>query len=201
MGVIDSVNNFRVVILGAHQTGKTALVVRYLTGRFIGDYASGMDTAYQHQEEIANQQVSLQILDTSEKKYSKAALAWADGVIVTYSIVDRSSLQKAKEILEEVEKINNRKVILFLVATKAELNQYRTVLRYEGELLAREYGATHFELSSFLDYKPVKRAFIKLVRKMMDRRIKNDKIVVTGKSPTMVFRKLLNKYEKRSSTI
>ena len=42
--------------------------MRYLTGRFIGDYSSGMDTAYQHQEEIANQQVALQVLDTSQKK-------------------------------------------------------------------------------------------------------------------------------------
>ena len=122
-------------------------------------------------------------------------------MIVTYSIVDRSSLQKAKEILEEVEKINNRNVILFLVATKAELNQYRTVLRYEGELLAREFEATHFELSAFLDNKPVKRVFTKLIRKMMDKQAKNDKLLMAGKSPTMVFRKLLNKYEKRSSTI
>ena len=37
-----------ITVLGASSVGKTALTVRYLTGRFIGDYCSGADTIYQH---------------------------------------------------------------------------------------------------------------------------------------------------------
>ena len=83
-----------------------------------------------------------------------------------------------------------------LVGNKADLWSHRTVLKYEGETLARQKNCHHYEVSAATDYNPVKRIFNMLTRKMLEQRDKTDKRIT--RTPTM-FRKLLHKYEKRDS--
>ena len=93
--------------------------------------------------------------------------------------------------------MNNRNAVLFTVATKSELLQHKAVMKYEEELMAKEFNAHHYELSAAQDGGSVKHMFQSLARKMLESRIRMERQV--NLSPTsMMIRKLLNKYEKKS---
>uniref|UniRef100_A0A8V0YGG5 small monomeric GTPase n=1 Tax=Gallus gallus TaxID=9031 RepID=A0A8V0YGG5_CHICK len=64
--VLDCVPNkiIKLVVLGGSSVGKTALVVRFLTKRFIGDYEANAGALYSRKFTIDGEQISLQVQDT-----------------------------------------------------------------------------------------------------------------------------------------
>ncbi|MEE6523671.1 hypothetical protein FKM82_022676 [Ascaphus truei] len=56
--------NIKIVVLGGSGVGKTALVVRFLTKRFIGDYETNTGALYSRKVAIDGEQISLQVQDT-----------------------------------------------------------------------------------------------------------------------------------------
>uniref|UniRef100_A0A8C6J0C2 small monomeric GTPase n=1 Tax=Melopsittacus undulatus TaxID=13146 RepID=A0A8C6J0C2_MELUD len=64
--VLDCVPNkiIKLVVLGGSSVGKTALVVRFLTKRFIGDYEANTGALYSRKFTIDGEQISLQVQDT-----------------------------------------------------------------------------------------------------------------------------------------
>ncbi|XP_058638295.1 ras-like protein family member 11A-like isoform X2 [Onychostoma macrolepis] len=64
--VLDCVpnKNVKIVVLGASNVGKTALIVRFLTKRFIGDYEANTGALYSRKIHLDGEQVSLQVQDT-----------------------------------------------------------------------------------------------------------------------------------------
>ena len=96
--------------------------------------------------------------------------------------------------MQEFKSINNRNAAAAIVGNKTDLWSYRTVLKYEGELLANQNNCQHYEISAACDYTPIKRIFYVLTKKILERREKSENHA--NKRPT-VFRKLLHKHEKR----
>ncbi|KAL6435152.1 hypothetical protein ACFW04_005326 [Cataglyphis niger] len=62
---MTNVNRIKVVVLGGPRVGKSAVVVRYLTRRYIGEYSSTSDFLYRHSVTIDNVTTEVEILDTS----------------------------------------------------------------------------------------------------------------------------------------
>ncbi|KAM8899049.1 ras-like protein family member 11A-like isoform 2-T2 [Spinachia spinachia] len=64
--LLDCVPNktVKIVVLGASNVGKTALIVRFLTKRFIGDYEANTGALYSRKVALDGEEVSLQIQDT-----------------------------------------------------------------------------------------------------------------------------------------
>uniref|UniRef100_A0A3B3R5F2 small monomeric GTPase n=1 Tax=Paramormyrops kingsleyae TaxID=1676925 RepID=A0A3B3R5F2_9TELE len=56
--------NVKIVVLGASNVGKTALIVRFLTKRFIGDYEANTGALYSRKISLDGEVVSLQVQDT-----------------------------------------------------------------------------------------------------------------------------------------
>ncbi|XP_026545540.1 ras-like protein family member 11A-like [Notechis scutatus] len=54
----------KLVVLGGSGVGKTALIVRFLTKRFIGDYEANTGALYSRKFTIDGEQISLQVQDT-----------------------------------------------------------------------------------------------------------------------------------------
>lgn len=53
---------------------------------------------------------------------------WASGIVVVYSITSRSSFEKARKYLDEInqfEKETNRDITVALVGNKIDLERYR----------------------------------------------------------------------------
>uniref|UniRef100_A0A8C6TMW2 small monomeric GTPase n=1 Tax=Neogobius melanostomus TaxID=47308 RepID=A0A8C6TMW2_9GOBI len=64
--LLDCVPNktVKIAVLGASSVGKTALIVRFLTKRFIGDYEANTGALYSRKVTLDVEEVSLQIQDT-----------------------------------------------------------------------------------------------------------------------------------------
>lgn len=60
-------SNLNVAILGANGAGKSALVVKYLTRRFISEYAPYLEDTYQKTEHVDNNEILLNIMDTYDR--------------------------------------------------------------------------------------------------------------------------------------
>uniref|UniRef100_A0A3P8T1Q1 small monomeric GTPase n=1 Tax=Amphiprion percula TaxID=161767 RepID=A0A3P8T1Q1_AMPPE len=95
-----------ILLLGAHNVGKSALTVRFLTRRFIGEYGD-IESVYSRVDTIDGQEICFQHLGLSvytEKScgVSDKQLQWADGMILVYDICDRSSFDVTLQQLQEI---------------------------------------------------------------------------------------------------
>uniref|UniRef100_A0A673BC20 small monomeric GTPase n=1 Tax=Sphaeramia orbicularis TaxID=375764 RepID=A0A673BC20_9TELE len=55
----------KLAIFGRAGVGKSALVVRFLTRRFIWEYDPTLESTYRHQANIDDEVVTMEILDTA----------------------------------------------------------------------------------------------------------------------------------------
>ncbi|GAA6220483.1 ras-like protein family member 11B [Lates japonicus] len=54
----------KIAVIGGSGVGKTALVVRFLTRRFIGDYERNAGNLYSREVQVDGEQVTIQVQDT-----------------------------------------------------------------------------------------------------------------------------------------
>jgi len=101
-----------------------------------------------HQTLPGNPNLELEIVDTSNPATTLGVPTHisADGIILVYSIADRSSFEFAKEVLSTLS-TNGLLPPLVLVANKSDLSHLRTVVKGEGHNLANEFGIQFYELS------------------------------------------------------
>uniref|UniRef100_A0A673K566 small monomeric GTPase n=1 Tax=Sinocyclocheilus rhinocerous TaxID=307959 RepID=A0A673K566_9TELE len=92
-----------VLLLGAENVGKSALTVRFLTRRFIGEYGD-IESIYSHIDKTDGREIALNIWDSlypqsceTTESISDKQMQWADGVILVYSICDRSSFEVVRQ--------------------------------------------------------------------------------------------------------
>ncbi|KAI8791408.1 ras-related and estrogen-regulated growth inhibitor-like protein [Biomphalaria glabrata] len=143
--------NLRINVLGAKGVGKSAITVRYLTKRFIGEYSSGLDISYQSTFYHGDTPVKLDILDVSSQEECQAAchdLFDADAFVIVYSVTDMSSFQVARGIMETLRtRVTSRPSIL-LLGNKFDLDHVRRVSNDEIRLLKEIYDCFHEEVSA-----------------------------------------------------
>ncbi|KAL2102662.1 hypothetical protein ACEWY4_001830 [Coilia grayii] len=168
-------NDIKVAVLGSEGVGKSALIVRFLTKRFIGEYASTSECIYRKRLSIDGRQQNLELHDPcSQPCEGKSTLSeqihWADGFVVVYDISDRSSFLTAKAILHLIRELNfgatkrESDAVVFLVGNKQDLCHMREVGREEGQQLAGETRCQFYELSAAEHCQEVALMFSKMVR-------------------------------------
>ncbi|KAK7107181.1 hypothetical protein V1264_015141 [Littorina saxatilis] len=142
----------KIVMLGCPGVGKTALTVRYITKRFIGEYCPTLESVYKYQTVIDEDDVRLEILDTAGQgryPWKDGYALWADCFIFVYSITDRFSFHEVAQIKRQVENVRKSSSIIgLLVANKNDLLHDRQVSEAEGEELADELGCRYCEVSA-----------------------------------------------------
>ncbi|XP_023185075.1 ras-related and estrogen-regulated growth inhibitor-like isoform X9 [Xiphophorus maculatus] len=137
----------KLLILGAQNTGKTALCVRFITKRFIGEYDHKTEVTYRCSRTVDQETVDLEILDLPCKNSVasiESSIRWADGFLLLYSITQRSSFLEIPRLKTLIDKT---KQSLVLVANKADLEVGRKVTTEEGQRLAKDLGCGFRELS------------------------------------------------------
>ncbi|XP_030644289.1 ras-related and estrogen-regulated growth inhibitor-like protein [Chanos chanos] len=168
-------NDIKVAVLGGEAVGKSALIVRFLTRRFIGEYASTTECIYRKRLSIDGRQVNLELYDPcsqscDEKSTLNDQIHWADGFVVVYDISDRSSFLTATAIIHLIRELNlgtpkrDADSVVFLVGNKQDLCHIREVGRDEGQRLAAEGRCQFYELSAAEHYQEVALMFSKMVR-------------------------------------
>ena len=85
---------FNVCVMGAPNVGKSALITRLITGRFIGTYGTVAQTFYKIvRQSGATYRLNLREASNYASSEIQKMIAWCDALIVVYSEVDISSLR------------------------------------------------------------------------------------------------------------
>lgn len=147
----------RLAILGAPAVGKSAISVRFLTRRFIGEYEHDMEFIYRREINFEDEIISYELKDASGRKCvsnPRAYFAWSSTIVVVYSIIQRSTFVTAAVILEEAKRMarNTTMPTIAIFANKHDLCHHREVSTDEGRNLALKYGASFYEVSAAADY-------------------------------------------------
>uniref|UniRef100_A0A8C8ST41 small monomeric GTPase n=1 Tax=Pelusios castaneus TaxID=367368 RepID=A0A8C8ST41_9SAUR len=167
-------NEAKLAVLGSRGAGKSALTVRFLTRRFIGEYASNSECIYTKHLCLDGRQMNLEIYDPcSQGKLSLVdELHWADGFVIVYDISDRTSFAFAKALLYRIRESHTapcKRVIesaVFLVGNKQDLCHMREVGWDEGQKLAMDNKCQFCELSAAEHCQEVVTMFTKVLRTM-----------------------------------
>ncbi|XP_013421732.1 ras-related and estrogen-regulated growth inhibitor [Lingula anatina] len=177
----NKTRTLRIIILGQGAVGKSALTVRYITRKFIGDYDPTLEQVYSFQTVVDNDHVMFEILDTAgqDEEHMKLEenIRWADGFILMYSITDRVSFEECARMKflinfsKRQRKVStgalaqSRDLPVVLVGNKSDLTFERMVSFEEGEKFSFEIGCTNFhEISVRESYESVRCVFENLYR-------------------------------------
>lgn len=107
----------------------TALTVRYLTRRFIGEYRSKTDLLYRQTISLDCGLLDVEIVDVSHESdndFPIEQIQWADACLIVYSITDRESFQYATRTLGNMKSLQNNPSA-YLIANKSDLDHLREV--------------------------------------------------------------------------
>ncbi|XP_043913116.1 ras-like protein family member 11A-like [Protopterus annectens] len=175
----------KIVVLGGSGVGKTALVVRFLTKRFIGDYESNTGALYSRKFNLDGEQISLQVQDTPFvslqddndsiccQEQINRSIYWADGFVFAFSITDYSSSRVIQPLYQHIRKIHpSGNIPIIVIGNKGDLLRARQVSTKEGIQLASELSGMYFEVSARENYEGVYDAFHQLCQEV-SRAIRN----------------------------
>ncbi|XP_004626161.1 ras-related and estrogen-regulated growth inhibitor-like protein [Octodon degus] len=171
-------NEVKLAIMGGEGTGKSALTVRFLTKRFIGEYASNFESIYNKYLCLEGKQLNLEIYDPcSQSQKAKVSLTtelhWADGFVVVYDISDRSSFAFAKALIyriREPQTSHCKRAVepaVLLVGNKQDLCHVREVGCEEGQKLALDNRCQFCELSAAEQSLEVEVMFTRIVKDIL----------------------------------
>ncbi|XP_041973381.1 ras-related and estrogen-regulated growth inhibitor [Aricia agestis] len=152
---------FKVMVIGQSGVGKSALVVRFITRRFIGDYDPHLEKIYSFQTVIDKETVYFEILDSAggpnESEYSnlESNIRWAEAFILMYSVTDKCSFDEVHRLKFLItynkrrrrlttSKDSGLEVPVVLVGNKADQVWDRMVTMDEGQRRSREIGCVCF---------------------------------------------------------
>ncbi|KAL4000206.1 nebulin [Sarotherodon galilaeus] len=163
----------KIAVIGGSGVGKTALVVRFLTKRFIGDYERNAGNLYSREVQVDGEQVTIQVQDTPGAQMTDngtglldhvtCSIQWADAVVLVYSVTDRSSFDLIDQLHQLVVRSSGASMPpVILLANKADLLHLRRVDSQQGLILAGNLGCSFYEVSASEDYNQVHGAFHRL---------------------------------------
>ncbi|XP_026878430.2 ras-like protein family member 11B [Electrophorus electricus] len=172
----------KIAVIGGSGVGKTALVVRFLTKRFIGDYERNAGNLYSREVQLDGEQVAIQVQDTpgvelnvnglSYTDHVTSSIQWADAVVMVYSVTDHRSFDLIGQLHQLVSCNHADRSTLppiILLANKADLLHVRRVDVQQGPLLASALGCSFYEVSASEDSQ-VHGAFHRLCRELAEHR-------------------------------
>ncbi|KAL4240930.1 hypothetical protein ACF0H5_001713 [Mactra antiquata] len=141
----------KICILGGPGVGKSALVVRFLTRRFIWEYDPTLECSYKHHTTIDDEPITMEILDTAGQDWTihrEGHVRWADGFVLVYAVNDRQSFDEVcsiKQCIDDIKKTNTQCV---LVGNKIDLLHEIRVHTSEAERVATDWACAFFETSA-----------------------------------------------------
>lgn len=161
-------NQIKVIIVGTTGVGKTCLLARYTTGRFLQELPSTCGSSYiQKKIIINNKKYLLNLWDTAgQEKYDSLTKIFtknANVIILVYSITDKSSFLALDKWLNLVREINNDDFVLGIAANKSDLYLRAQVKDKQGKDYAKKVGAVWRSTSAFEDDKGIDELLNELV--------------------------------------
>ncbi|CAG9766807.1 unnamed protein product [Ceutorhynchus assimilis] len=162
LGLYPRPKTLKVMILGQAGVGKSAMVVRFITRRYIGEYDPTLEKIYSFHTVIDNEMVYFDILDTAGQPPEndclglEANIRWAEAFILMYSVTDKCSFDecyrfkflinynKRKKRIGNSNKDYLNDVPVVLVGNKIDQVEDRMVSLEDGQKRSKEIGCVCF---------------------------------------------------------
>jgi len=166
---------YKTVVLGPSDVGKTALTFRLISGKFIGVYDPTIEDSYRKELTVDEKKALLDILDTAgQEEFQGMHDLWvreAKGFLLVYSIASKQSFDQAKDVFDKILSVHEEhldRIALVLIGNKCDLEDKRQVTKAEGENLAQEWkkdgvSISFFETSALAELNNVE-CFLEVVR-------------------------------------
>uniref|UniRef100_A0A0B6Y7A4 small monomeric GTPase n=1 Tax=Arion vulgaris TaxID=1028688 RepID=A0A0B6Y7A4_9EUPU len=169
----SSLGETKIAVLGMSSVGKSALCVRFLTKRFIGEYDQASENKYKCSTTLEGESMTFELLDTRSNNDDMGArddvVRWADGFILVYSVTSRKTFEVLSDVRRKVEDVKKAShVPVILLGNKADLAHVRQVSEDEGVRLAIDLSCTFMEVSASEDVTKVTDAFHTLCKEIVD---------------------------------
>ncbi|XP_073514135.1 ras-related and estrogen-regulated growth inhibitor-like isoform X1 [Phyllobates terribilis] len=156
---LSPARTMRIVVLGQSAVGKTALTVRFITKRFIGDYDPTLEMIYRHTAAIDGEFVHFEILDTAGQEEDslqiEEKIKWGDSFAVVYSVTDRCSFDEVMRLcflINHIHSANKKGATeqppIVIVGNKKDLQYDRMVSTEDGEKLSKALKHPCYEIST-----------------------------------------------------
>uniref|UniRef100_A0A8D0GYB5 small monomeric GTPase n=1 Tax=Sphenodon punctatus TaxID=8508 RepID=A0A8D0GYB5_SPHPU len=171
-----------------------ALIVKFLTKRFISEYDPNLEDTYTSEESVDQQSVLLKVMDTADQDAPvncERYLNWASAFLVVYSIENKRSFEGCQQYLEIIaqhSKGSQHDYPVLLLGNKLDMEQYRQVTKAEGTSLAARYGCLFHEVSACLDFEAVQHVFyeaVREVRREMERNLPVRPLFIIEEKPSL----------------
>ena len=143
----------KIMVIGEIRVGKTALIKKYTSNIFGGDYLTTVGIDFQEKTlDIDGKKVRMQIWDTAgEERFRNIAKNYfvqANGFLIVYDISCKDSFEKVKFWYEQIKLNAPKNIKYILVGNKCDLEEIREVQKEEGINLSKEYECNFFETSA-----------------------------------------------------
>lgn len=152
---------FKIMVLGQSGVGKSALVVRFITKRFIGEYDPNLEKIYTFQTVIDNEMVYFEILDSAGKSHEseyanlESNIRWAEAFILMYSVTDKCSFDECHRLKFLINYNKRRRRLtsskdgipetpVVMVGNKLDQIGDRMITTEEGQRRSKEIGCVCF---------------------------------------------------------
>lgn len=176
----SSLSEVKLAVLGAPGVGKSALTVRFLTKRYIGEYDHQADSRYKQEILVDGDPVIFEICDTCNKSISDLPTAdimsWADGLVLVYSITDRASFTYLKQVWKHIQDLkgpSGKEIPMVILGNKGDMVHLRQVSSEEGDILAKDFDCSFSEVAAADQVAEVAEAFFEVCRGVNSARRKN----------------------------
>nr|XP_045589423.1 uncharacterized protein LOC123751374 [Procambarus clarkii] len=160
----------RLLVLGGHGVGKSAVAVRYLTRRYIGEYKSQVDIIYRQSLQLDGMKVDLEIIDISrpgEASLPVLEMGQCDGYLVVYSVAHKHTFLTANRLLHAIYKLRPHlpRPPITLLGNKQDLEHSREVTADEGRTSSTIFGCAFAEVSVAETSEDIVPIFTSLIRR------------------------------------
>jgi len=153
----------KIVLLGKKGVGKSAIAVRLLTKRFIGEYDPNLEVTLKYVTKLNGEEIVAEIMDTAkdcDDNRIHVLTQWADCFVLVYSIADNDSFNEIVKIKCTIDRIGQNCIKpIVILANKIDLTAARTVSSNSGIEYASEVGCPHYELSARDNYTNIESVF------------------------------------------
>ncbi|XP_062567647.1 GTP-binding protein GEM-like [Saccostrea cucullata] len=148
---------YRILMMGSQGVGKTALTQQFMTSEYLG----GFDTSIDGEEEkvvsvlLNGEESVLSFIDPDTENVKPRCApncSCIDAYVVVYCIDDRSSFDRAVDILYNLRKEEHSDSAIILVANKCELARSRLITSEEAQAVAKTYDCKFIETSTVLNH-------------------------------------------------
>lgn len=199
-GVEAKFRSAKILVIGGNGVGKSALIVRYVTHRYIHDYDPLLESLQAHTSEIDGKTVTLHILDTAGLDFPNLSwdkeVRWADGYILVCSVTDKQSLRQIYPIWNYIARLRGEEhPPIVLVANKTDMIHQRCVSSMEIAKVASDLKCPSFELAVSEDIERVSLVFITVYR-VIKTKVKSEKKLNDGDHRTHRIKVALNIFKK-----